>query len=180
MVSFSTVCRTSMEYYLSLNSSGIWIPKAKTKKKQIFIWILIQEKLEIILSIYLLIIINYKYQVLRDSIKRLLCLTCSKSHNAFKDSEWNSHIVLKIILIISVILAPWAYQYFNVLMCYLPNTLPENIFLEKPHQLSDFHSWYNLIFFLIHCKKYKFSWDKLLQKQRKALKMLKSTDSGIP
>lgn len=26
MVSFSTVCRTGMEYYLSLNSSGIWIP----------------------------------------------------------------------------------------------------------------------------------------------------------
>lgn len=59
MVSFSTVCRTGMEYYLSLTSPGIWIPKAKTKKKKEICWtficILIQEKLEISISILLLI-----------------------------------------------------------------------------------------------------------------------------
>lgn len=34
MVCFSTICRASVEYYLSLNSPGFWIPKTHTHKKR--------------------------------------------------------------------------------------------------------------------------------------------------
>lgn len=55
MVSFSTVCRTSMEYYFSLNSPGIWIPKIHKKIDLLNIylvfWILIQGKVQIILDV---------------------------------------------------------------------------------------------------------------------------------
>lgn len=34
MVGFSTICRASMEYYLSLNSPSFWIPETHTRKKK--------------------------------------------------------------------------------------------------------------------------------------------------
>lgn len=34
MVGFSTICRASMKYYLSLNSPGFRIPETHTRKKK--------------------------------------------------------------------------------------------------------------------------------------------------